>query len=178
MEDVFQTISCITKTENTKAYSEPSFEPVPQVSKERVHDVSFGRYTKPNSPGKTCNSNSQHRMRYSSNIRDVGKHHSSQLCKDQSKQHYGTCGPRKLECYYCKEHLVRDCEKFGKDKVKYKLKTTDLAKKYKDKIRQVAKKGNIMMNEAAFSNAQESNYSVEQVEQLLGNLQFSDSKSD
>ena len=34
------------------------------------------------------------------------------------------------------------------------------------------------MNEAAFTNAQELTYSMEQVEQLLGNLQFSDSESD
>ena len=76
------------------------------------------------------------------------------------------------------EHFFRDCEKFGKDKVRYKLKTEDPAKKYKDKIRQAAQKGSIMVNEAAFSDAQELTYSVEQVEQLLGNLQFSDNKSD
>ena len=59
-------------------YSEPNFEPVPQVSKERVHEVSFGRYTKPNSPVKTYNSNSQHKMQYSSNFRGGDKHHSGQ----------------------------------------------------------------------------------------------------
>ena len=77
-----------------------------------------------------------------------------------------------------REHLVRNCEKLSKDKVKYKLKTADLAKKYKDKIRQAAKKGSITVNKAIFSDAQESTYSMEQVRQLLGNLQFSDSKSD
>ena len=76
------------------------------------------------------------------------------------------------------EHLVRDCEKLNKGKVKYNLKTVDLAKMYKDKIRQAAKRGNIMGNEATFSNAQESTYYVVQAEQLLLNLQFSNSNSD
>ena len=45
-------------------------------------------------------------------------------------------------CYYYEgEHYVRDCKKFTKGKAKYKLKTMDLAKKYKDKFRQAAKKG-------------------------------------
>ena len=35
-----------------------------------------------------------------------------------------------------------------------------------------------MVNEAAFSNTQELTYSMEQAEQLLGNLQFSDGESD
>ena len=180
MEDFFQTINHITRTEEKiKVYCEPNFEPMPQVSKERVHEVSFGKYTKANLLVKTYNSNSQCNMQYSSNFRDGGKHHSSQFHKDQSKQPYSICGSRKLECYYCQgEHLVRDCERFSKDNVKYKLKTADIAKKYKDKIRQAAKKGGITVNEAAFSYAQESTYSMEQVEQLLGNLQFSDSKSD
>ena len=51
MEDVFQTIHYITKTEEkTKAYSEPNFEPIPQMSTVSMHEVSFGRYAKPNSP--------------------------------------------------------------------------------------------------------------------------------
>ena len=53
MEDIFQTINHIPWTEEkTKAHHEPSFEPVPQVPKERVHKVSFIKYTKPNSPVK------------------------------------------------------------------------------------------------------------------------------
>ena len=102
MEDVFQTINHITKTgEMTKVYSEPNFEPVPQMSKERIHEVSFGRYTKPNSPIKTFSINSQCNTRYSYNFTDGSKHHSGQLHKDQSKQHYNTHWPRKVECYYC-----------------------------------------------------------------------------
>ena len=88
----------------------------------------------------------------SSNYIDHGKYHNSQFCKDQGNPQYNTHGQRKLEYYYCQgEHLVRDCEKFNKDKAKHKCKTADLAKKYKDKIRQAAKKGNITVNEAMFS---------------------------
>ena len=80
-------------------------------------------------------------------------------------------------CYYCEgEHHVRDCKKFTKDKAKYKLKTTDLTTKYRDRFRQTTRKGNITVSEV--SSVPESTYSVEQVEQLLGNLKLSDSKSD
>ena len=42
MEGVFQTINHITKAEErTMVYSEPNFEPMPQVSKERIHEVSL-----------------------------------------------------------------------------------------------------------------------------------------
>ena len=42
-----------------------------------------------------------------------------------------------MKCYYCEgEYCVKDCEKY---KAKYKLKTVDLTKKYKNKFRQVAK---------------------------------------
>ena len=59
-------------------------------------------------------------------------------------------GQRKLKCYFCEgEHSVRDCKKITKDRAKYKLKTVDLTKKYKDKFRQAAKKGNISVNEIA-----------------------------
>ena len=180
IEDVFQTIHHMIKTEEkTKAYSEPNSDLVPLMPTVSMHEVSLGKCAKPKPIVKTYHSNLNSNMQYSSNYRDDGIYHNSQYCKDQGKPKYGTHGPRKLECYYCQgEHLVRDCEKFNKDKVKYKLKTMDHAKKYKDKIRQAAKRGNIKVNKAIFSNAQESTYSLEQTEQLLGSLQFSDSISD
>ena len=80
-------------------------------------------------------------MEYISNFRDGGKYHSNQFHKDQGKPQYNTHGPRELECYYCQgEHLVRDCEKFNENKVRYRFKTADLAKNYEDKIRQAPKK--------------------------------------
>ena len=47
----------------------------------------------------------------------------------------------------------------------------------KDKIIQEARKDNVSINETTFSTSQESTYSAEQTKQLLGNIQFSDSKS-
>ena len=82
-------------------------------------------------------------------------------------------------CYYCEgEYHIRDCKKFTNDKAKYNMKTADLAKKYKDKFRLAARRGNIMVNEAMLSSVPESTYSVEQAQQLLGNLRLSDSEPD
>ena len=92
------------------------------------------------------------------------------------------CAPGKPKCCYCKgKHLIKKCKmvKQGKGKGKYKLKTASIAQKYKDKIIQKAKEDNISINEATFSgNQQESTYSIEQVEQLLGNMHFSNSGSE
>ena len=99
MEDVFKTINIITLTkEKTKVYHEPTFESVPQVAKERVHEVSFSKYTKPNLPVKVY-SNSPCNMHYCSNFRNSSKQHSSQFCKEQGKQIYNH-RQGKLECYY------------------------------------------------------------------------------
>ena len=82
-----------------------------------------------------------------------------------------------MKCYYCEgEHHIRDCDKFTKDKAKYKLKTVDLAKKYKSKFRKAAKNGSMSVNE--ITSAPELTYQVEQVEQVLGTLKLSNSESD
>ena len=155
IEDVFQTINCITQTEEkTKVYHEPNFKTVPQVSKERAHEVSFSKYNKPNSPVKVY-SNSLWNTHYNSNFRSGNKQHSSQLCKEQGKQQYNH-RQSKLECYFCKgDHLDSNCKKFSKDKTKYNMKTAHLAKKYKDKLRQAVRKDNITVNKATLSNTQE-----------------------
>ena len=86
MEDVFQTIHCIPKTEEKiKAYSEPNFEPMPWMSTVTMHEVCFGKYAKPNSPVKNYNSKPQGNMQYSSNFRDGCKYHNNQFNKDQGK---------------------------------------------------------------------------------------------
>ena len=59
---------------------------------------------------------------------------------------------------------------------KYKLKTMDLTKKYKDKFRQAARKWNIIVSEVP--SVLESTYLEEHVKQLLGNLRLSDIESD
>ena len=52
-------------------------------------------------------------------------------------------------------------------------KDTDVAKHYKNKIQDAVWRGNITINEVSFTRVPETTYSIEQVEQLLGNLQLS-----
>ena len=65
---------------------------------------------------------------------------------------------------------------FKQDKAKYKLKTADIVCKCKEKIIQKARKENVSIIEASFASTQESTYAMEQAEQLLGNMQFSNSE--
>ena len=54
MEDVFNTIDHISRTEDrNKIYSEPNFESVPQMTEERVQEVSLGKYPGQNPTNKT-----------------------------------------------------------------------------------------------------------------------------
>ena len=50
-----------------------------------------------------------------------------------------------------------------------------MARCYKRKIQDAVRRGNITINEASFARALEMTYSMEQMEQLLGNLQLDDS---
>ena len=177
MEDVFNTISHIAKMEaRNRIYLEPNLKSVPQVPKEWVQEENTGNYTEQNPTNKFYNgpncrsqTNSSFSNRQCNSLRQYSSH---------PYRYQGTYQPnygqRKLMCYYCKgEHHIRDCKKFTKDKAKYKLRTMDLAKKYKDKFRQAARKGNMTVSEE--SSVPESTFSVEQ---LLGNLRLSDSESD
>ena len=66
MEDVFDTISCIARTEDRdKIYSEPNFKSVPQVSKEWVQEIGTGKYKGQNPTNKTYNGPS-HRLQTNS----------------------------------------------------------------------------------------------------------------
>ena len=106
------------------------------------------------------------------------KSSNSQYNRDQGRSQYN-CIHAALKCYYCEgDHHLKNCEKFSKDKAKYKLKSVDMFQKCKDKIMQQAKKENVSINKAAFAMAQESTYSVEEAEQLLGNMHFSGSDSE
>ena len=68
---------------------------------------------------------------------------------------------------------------FQKDKDKYSLSRTDIAKKYKERLLKNVKKSNISLNEAApSSRPQESMYSTEQAKQLIRGMQLSDTGSD
>ena len=83
MEDVFNTINHITMTEErNKVYSEHNFESVSQMSREWVHEVSVGKYTRQNSLNTTYNG-PQYRTQTSSNIRSGDKQYSKQPCKEK-----------------------------------------------------------------------------------------------
>ena len=61
----------------------------------------------------------------------------------------------------------------------YNLNRANIARKYKKRLLKNAKKINISINEAAFSNnPQESMYTIEQAEQLIRGMQLSDTGSD
>ena len=126
MEDVFDTISYIGRTEDrNKIYSDSNFESVPQVSTEWVQEVSTSKYTRQNPTKKTYNG-PNHRSQNDSSISNRNRQYNSQPCRDKGSFQPNQ-GQRKLICYYCDgEHCIRDCEKFTKDKTKYKLKTMDL----------------------------------------------------
>ena len=73
------------------------------------------------------------------------------------------------------EHLIKDCVKLAKEKSQDKQKDTDLARCYKNKLRDAVWRGNITINEVSFARAPEMTYSMAQMEQLLGNLQLDES---
>ena len=102
----------------------------------------------------------------------------NKLNRNQGKTQYNHA-PSKLKCFYCEgEQIIKECENSKQDKAKCKLKTADIAQRYKDRILQKAKKENIAINETMFwSRQQESMYSIEQAELLLGNMYFSNSRS-
>ena len=104
-----------------KAYHEPKYGAISQVSTEKIHEVSCGKYNTPKTPHKSYNS---------SHFRNPCN--SNQFNRDQGKPQYNHA-PSKPKCYYCKgKHLIKDCEMFKQDKAKYKLKAANITQKYKD----------------------------------------------
>ena len=158
MEDVYKSINRITKTDaQTKAYHEPRYDSISEVTTEEVNEVSYNRGKKQYTYDKSHNS---------SNFRK--QYNGSPYNRYQGNSHsYWT--PVKVKCYYCDgEHHINEFEKFKKDKAKYNLSRADIAKKYEERILKNAKKSSIFINEAALSNkSQESTYSIQQAEQLI-----------
>ena len=152
----------------------PTFEWVPQVAKEWVQAICTGKYPGQNTTNKTYNDpNMGHSIVL---VPGTGAVVGNTIANPNQSSYHPKQGQRKMKCYYCEgEHHIRDCKKFTKDKAKYKLKTVDLAKKYKDKFRQTARKGNILVNEIA--SVPKLTYPVEQAELLIGSLGLSDSES-
>ena len=100
---------------------------------ERINEVSQVEYSKPRTPSKAYNG--PHFRPY--NNLHFGTPHdtnSHQLNRNHGRSQY-SCGWSNLNCYYCKgQQSIRDCDKFTQDKAKYKLKTSDIMQKCKDKI--------------------------------------------
>ena len=94
------------------------------------------------------------------------------LGKAQGQPAY-KCSPKKLLCYYCEgEHLIKDSFKLAKERSQDKQKDTEVDQQYKNKLRDAVQRESITVNEALFAGAPETTYSVEQMEQLIGNLQL------
>ena len=170
MEDVYKSINRITKTDAcTKAYHEPRYDSISELTTEEVNEVSYNTGKSQYSYDKSHNS-SNFRKQYNGSPynRYWGDSHSY-------------WAPIKVKCYYCNgEHCINECEKFKKDEDKYNLSRANIAKKYNEKLLQNAKKSSISINETALSSkSQESTYSIEQAEQqFIGGMQLSKTNSD
>ena len=154
MEDVFKSINCITMMkERSRTYHQPEYDSVSQVSIKRMHKVCMlNRYVKPRSslPNKT-HSSPEYNSHTRSTFRNMHKPLNSQYNRDQGRPQY-KCTPINLKYYYCQgDHLLKGCNKFSRDKAKYKLKSADMFKKCKDKIMQQAKEENVSISEAMFT---------------------------
>ena len=68
--------------------------------------------------------------------------------------------------------MIKDCVKLAKEKSRDKQKDTEVARWYKNKLRDAVQRGNITVNEVSFARAPDTTYSMEQMEQLIGNLQL------
>ena len=177
MEDVFRSIHKVTRTEEQmKAYNGPIYDSVSHVATERTNEVSHVKYCKPRTPSKTYNG-PHFRPNNNSHFGTPCITNSHQFSRNHGRSLFSH-GQNNLKCYYCEgKHHIRDCNKFIKDKVKYKSKSTDIMQKCKDKIIQKSRNYNISINKATFSTGQGSAYPMEQAKKLLGNMLFSDSES-
>ena len=176
-DNIFKSINKVTGTKEwTKAYNEPMYNSESYVTTERINEVSQGKYFKPKKCSKTYN-DPHFRPHNNSHFDTPCITNRHQFSRNHGRSQFSH-GQNNLKCYICKgEHCIRDCTMFTEDKAKYKLKTTDIMQKCKDKIIKKARKDNVSINEATLLTSQESTYSVEQSKQLLGNMQLSHSES-
>ena len=168
MEDVFQTIEHITRSEQwNRSFFNPDLEaskPVMQVKEMRYGKV-LQQY-KCDCPhnGQPCPA------QFNNTFRGNNKQQRGLFRKSPGQQAY-KLGPKKMVYYYCEgQHLIKDCVKLAKEKSWDKQKDTEMARWYKIKLWDTMWRGNITINEASFARAPEMTYSVAQTEQLLGNL--------
>ena len=71
--------------------------------------------------------------------------------------------------------LKKDCVKLAKEKSRDKQKNTEVARQYKNKLRDTVQRGNITVNEVSFARVPDTTFYMEQMERLLGNLQLDES---
>ena len=168
MGDIYRSINRITKTDvHMKAYHESRYDLISEVMAEGINEVSY------NKGKRQCSYDKSHN---SSNFRK--QYNSSPHISYQSNLHSHHT-PTKVKCYYCDgDHQTDRCEKFKKDRDMYNLNRADITK-YKERLLKNAKKSNISINGAALSSRpQESTYSIEQAEQLIGGRLLSDTGYD
>ena len=126
-------INRITKTDAcSKAYHEPRYNSISEVTTEGMNEVSYNKGKKQYSYDKSQNS---------SNFRK--QYNGSPYNRNQGNSH-SYRAPIKVKCYYCDgEHCIDKCEKFKKDKDKYNLRRADTAGRYNERFLKDAKKSNI-----------------------------------
>ena len=119
MEDLYRNINRITKINTcTKAYHESRYNSISEVMTEGINKVSYNKGKRQHSYDK-CQNSSAFRKQYNSSPhnRYEGNSH---LYQAQAK----------MKCYYCDgKHSINTCKEFKKDKDKYTLNRTDIAKK-------------------------------------------------
>ena len=132
MKDVSQMINHVTRSKEwNRAIFKPNFESVQPVK--QVNEVNYGKATRHNMLNQSYNGQ-PHQIRLSNNFRDTHRYPRGLLKKDPG-QLYHKHSSRKLTCYYCEEeHMVKDCVKLAKEKLRDKQKDTDMAEHYKNKF--------------------------------------------
>ena len=71
-------------------------------------------------------------------------------------------GSKKILCYHCEgEHLIKDCVKLTREKCQDKQKDTEVARWYKNQLRDAVQRGNITVNKSSFARAPDTTYSME-----------------
>ena len=163
MEDVFQTIDHVTRSkERNRAFFKPNFEIVQPVI--QVNKVNYGKATRHNTFN-WSNNGKPNSVQFSNNFRDTHKHPLGSIKK----------GLGQLNCKHSpKKHMAKEYIKLLKERSR-EQKDTDMARCYKKKIWDVVQRGNITINEMSMARALETTYSMEQMEQLLGNMQLDNS---
>ena len=121
-----------------KAYHEPKYDSISQVSTGKIHKVCYGKYNTPKTPPKSYNSS-----HFRCNVivtNSIGTRENNTAMPPVSPN----VTPERANT------LSKSAKKFKQDKAKCKLKTADISQKYKDKIIQKARNNNMSINKQPF----------------------------